>query len=108
MTSNRLEERRRYVNEIKASFSDPSKSGQYADVSGEAEHQPTDAAAFFKLRLLIAAAIFAAFVYCDQKQVRIHTYNTDQICEYLTQTVSPEQVVETFQSFTGEKQKNSD
>lgn len=106
MISNSLEERRRYVNEIKASFSDPAKSSQYTDVSGEAQHPPGDAAAFFKLRLMIAAAIFAAFVYCDQKQVRIRTYSTDKICEFITQTVSPEQVVETFQSFTGEKKKS--
>lgn len=104
MTTNSLEERRRYINQIKASFQDPAKSKQYQDVSGmgtETEVTLT-ATGFFKFRLLIAAAIFAVFVYCDQNQVKIHTYTTQEVCHWIQESVSTERVVETMKELTRE------
>lgn len=106
MTVNSLEERRRYINQIKASFQDPGKSKQYQDVSGMgAEETEPVVSGLFKLRLLIAAAIFAAFVYCDQNQVKIHTYTTKEVGRWIQESVSTEQVVETMKMLTKEEEK---
>ncbi len=106
MTANSLEERRRYISQIKASFQDPGKSRQYQDVSGMgAEGAEPVVSGFFKLRLMIAAAIFAAFVYCDQNQVKIHTYTTKEVGHWIRESVSTEQVVETMKMLTKEPKK---
>lgn len=96
MTANTLEERRRYINEIKASFQDPSKSQQYQDISGGDGANDVSTAGFLRLRLLIAVALFAAFVYCDQNKVKIHTYTTDKVYEYIQMTVPMDQIIETM------------
>lgn len=106
MTTNSLEERRRYISQIKASFQDPGKSRQYQDIPGMgAEGDQPAALGFFKLRLLIAAAIFAAFVYCDKNQVKIHTYTTKEVSQWIQEGVSAEEVVETLKTLTEEKKK---
>ncbi|MCI8280463.1 MAG: hypothetical protein HFI76_01905 [Lachnospiraceae bacterium] len=93
MTTNTLEERKRYINQIKASFQEPGKSNQYQDVAPGGE-ETAPAMGYFKLRLLIAAVLFAAFVYCDKNHVNIYTYTTDQMCEYIQADMDTEQIME--------------
>ena len=97
MTAKTLEERRRNINKIKASFGEPGKSERYGDISyGSPEEEGSIASGFFKLRLLLAAALFAAFVYCDQNQIKIFTYTTQEVGQFIQETSSVDKIIETI------------
>lgn len=70
--------RKQYVEEVRSSF-------QHAE-QDEYEMEPeAGAVSFWKVRLLIAVCIFAAFVLCDQTGSRFYHYTTDEIVEMLTE-----------------------
>lgn len=97
MTANTIEERKRYINEIKASFHDPGQSGRYGDISTGAATAET-VGSFWKVQLLTAVLIFATFVYCDQNQIKIGGYTTRDAYERIEETISIEKVLQTMES----------
>ena len=97
MTAKTLEERRRNINKIRESFKDPGKSERYGDIAyGSSGEELPMASGFFRLRLLLAAALFAAFVYCDQNQVKIFSYTTQEVGQFIHQSSSVEEIIETI------------
>ncbi len=66
--------RKQYVEEVRRSFHQK-EDDDFRD------EQPlsTDSASFFKLRLLIAVCIFAAFILCDRTGSSFYHYSTDEI-----------------------------
>ena len=62
--------RKQYVEEVRRSF-------QHALQTGTAS--------FFKVRLLIAVCIFAAFVLCDRTGSRFYNYTTKEVVSMLKQ-----------------------
>ncbi|MCI8890790.1 MAG: hypothetical protein HFH34_05475 [Eubacterium sp.] len=70
--------RKQYVEEVRRSFNHVQPD--------EYEEEPTvRAVSFFKVRLLIAVCIFAAFVLCDRTGSRFYNYTTDEVVELLQQ-----------------------
>ena len=70
--------RKQYVEEVRRSF--------HHVQPDEYEEEPTvGAVSFFKVRLLIAVCIFAAFVLCDRTGSRFYNYTTDEVVELLQQ-----------------------
>lgn len=70
--------RKQYVEEVRQSFNQVQPD--------EYEQEPVSTAAtFFKVRLLIAVCIFAAFVLCDRTGSRFYHYTTDEIVSMLQQ-----------------------
>lgn len=82
-----VEERRAYVNQVRASFQ---ASGSQAalhntngfhtvtDSSGE-EAQGEFPPSTLGIRTIIAILIFAAFVYCDQEKITYQNYTTKEV-----------------------------
>lgn len=66
--------RKQYVEQVRRSFHQEAED-DYQD------EQPLggDSASFFKLRLLIAVCIFAAFILCDRTGSSFYHYSTDEI-----------------------------
>ncbi len=64
--------RKQYVEEVRRSF------GQEDRDLYEADRQPASMS-FFKLRLMIAACIFAAFVLCDRTGSQFYHYTTGEL-----------------------------
>jgi len=96
MTVNTLEERQRYIREIKSSFQNPHQSLRYVDMNRSADIPIKKN--YFKIKFLIAVAFFAIFLYCDQKQINIYGYSTATFCEKLTTTISLEKVIQTMEN----------
>ena len=81
-------ERRAYVDQIRASFY-PEESGSaqtgksaFWKNSSFSENQEGEGEAKYStlgIRTLIACLIFAAFVYCDQKEITFHQYKTKDV-----------------------------
>ena len=96
MTSNTVEERKRNIDKIKASFSqgNPAKSDRFRDFSSGSEPETQEGRSFFKLKLLLAIAIFAAFVFVDQNQLKIGEYSTREVFSVIRDSVSVEKVME--------------
>ena len=66
--------RRAYVDQMRASFysQEPGKAGS----QGQEEEYTYSS---LGIRTAIAVLIFAAFVYCDQKQVTFHQYKAEDV-----------------------------
>ena len=96
MTSNTVEERKRNIDKIKASFSqdNPAKSDRFRDFSSDGGAKVQEGRSFFKLKLLIAIAIFAAFVFVDQNQLKIGEYSTREVFSVIRDSVSVEKIME--------------
>ncbi len=70
--------RKQYVEEVRRSF--------HHTEQDEYDREPEmGAVSFFKVRLLIAVCIFAAFVLCDRTGSLFYHYTTDEIVEKLQQ-----------------------
>ncbi len=94
MTANTLEERKKNISEIKASFQNPHQSSRYQDLSGT----DTDTAAvtyggMFKMRLLIAVALFGAFVYCDKNDVKVISYTTKEVSKQVQKDLAVDKIM---------------
>ncbi len=70
--------RKQYVEEVRRSFNH-AQPDEY-----EAEPQ-AGTTSFFKVRLLIAVCIFAAFVLCDRTGSRFYNYTTKEVVSMLKQ-----------------------
>ncbi len=70
--------RKQYVEEVRRSF-------QHAQPDEYEEELQTGTASFFKVRLLIAVCIFAAFVLCDRTGSRFYNYTTKEVVSMLKQ-----------------------
>lgn len=70
--------RKQYVEEVRRSF-DHAGTEEYQEETG------AGAASFLKVRLLIAACIFAAFVLCDRTGSRFYNYTADEVVSMLQQ-----------------------
>lgn len=86
MTANTIEERKRHINEIKASFPNPAKSSRYGDFE-EKDKAFGRTAGFFKLKLLSAMAIFAVFVFLDQNQISLGGYTAKSVTTVIEESL---------------------
>ncbi|MFP3155501.1 hypothetical protein LQZ18_13940 [Lachnospiraceae bacterium ZAX-1] len=93
MTGKSIEERRRYVDEVRASFGTQQMQDQNIDF-GEQEIEYGINTGIFKLKAFIAIVIFAAFVYCDQLNIDIYKYKTDIIVERIQDTIHFENIIQ--------------
>jgi len=91
-----VEERRRYVEQVKASFG--SESGVKKDPM---DFDTTDEEAnfsFFKIKIFIAFLIFVAFVYCDQFNISYKNYKTNTVIEKLQETIPVDHVIKSIEN----------
>ena len=74
-------ERRDYVDQVRASFYEPAaERGSLAYQYGERQETGVLAAGSgCGIRLVVAALLFAAFVYCDQKGITFQTYGATDV-----------------------------
>ncbi len=91
MMEQTLEERRRYVEQVKASFQNPEKSGRYRDVGAAAEaeeNRETDvfsgSSGAWKWRLVVALLLFGGFMYLSQNQMKVGAYTVQEVADYLS------------------------
>lgn len=70
--------RKQYVEEVRRSF-------HHVQPDEYEEELQTGTASFFKVRLLIAVCIFAAFVLCDRTGSRFYNYTTKEVVSMLKQ-----------------------
>lgn len=70
--------RKQYVEEVRRSFN-------HAQPEEYQDEPAAGGASFFKVRLLIAVCIFAAFVLCDRTGSRFYNYTTEEIVSMLQQ-----------------------
>lgn len=90
MTANTLEERRKYVDQVKASFQNPSESRRYRDVgdspkAGEETDVFSGNSGAWKWRLVVALLLFGGFIYLSQNQIAVGGVTAMQVADYLEQ-----------------------
>lgn len=99
MTTNTLEERRRFVEQVKASFQNPSESGRYRDLTGSQEPpDETDvlsgAKGGWKWRLVAALLLFGGFIYLSQNQIKVGQMTAAEVAAYLSEDFAWEKAAE--------------
>lgn len=93
-------ERRDYVDQVRASFYEPSAERSWSSSSsyryGAGQETALQAGASgFGIRLVIAILLFAGFVYCDQKNITFHSYGAADVVKQMEWNPLPvEQFVE--------------
>ena len=92
-------ERRDYVDQVRASFYEPSAERSWSSSSycyGAGQEAGLQAGASgFGIRLVIAILLFAGFGYCDQKNITFHTYGAADVVKQMEWNPLPvEQFVE--------------
>lgn len=70
--------RKQYVEEVRRSFLHNTREDDY-----EERESDSGSASFWKIRLLIAVCIFAAFVLCDRTGSSFYNYTTDEVVSML-------------------------
>lgn len=76
MNQEEYDARKNYIRSVRASFDHPETS------QTESVRQPEDSGssfAFFKLRILLAVFIFAAYVLCDRTDTSFYGYQTAKL-----------------------------
>ena len=86
MTEDYIEQRRRYVQQIRESFQDEaSMKKQPAYIShSDWEKEEADtvgSAAFWKVKVILSVMLFAAFVFCDRTDVKLFQLSPQTITE---------------------------
>lgn len=97
MTADTMEERKRKISQIKASFPEAGQSTQYRDFSTPAPEEGM-AGGYFKWKLLIAIALFAAFVFLDQNDIKVADFSTEEVFSHIEDTVSIEKAIQTLEN----------
>lgn len=97
MTDKAIEERRRYIEQVKASF-----VGHNQLPKGDPMDLHTTAAdsgfRFFKIKAFIAFLLLAAFIYCDQFDIKYQNYKTKTVIEKLQETIPVENVIQSIEN----------
>lgn len=98
MTANTLEERRRYVEQVKASFGSPSESTRYRDVgasagTGEERDVFSGSSGAWKWRLVVALLLFGGFIYLSQNQLKLGQYTVQEVADYLSEDMEWEGIL---------------
>lgn len=79
-----VEARKAYVQNVRRSFDAPGRQYEFEkrpDTKGEAQ----DGFSFFKVRLLVAIFIFAAYVLCDKTGTMFYQYSTKEVAKIIAQ-----------------------
>lgn len=74
-----VDARRDYIQKIRKSFDSPERNYEWE--RGDETQGEAGSFSFFKLRLLIAVFIFAAYILCDQTGSMFYHYSTRDIAE---------------------------
>lgn len=98
MTADTLEERRKYVAQVKASFQNPAESTRYGDVHLTEEPDRTDvlsgAKGGWKWRLVAALLLFGGFIYLSQNQIKVGQMTAAEVAAYLSEDFAWEKVLD--------------
>ncbi len=78
------ENRKAYVKSVRQSFEQTTTDVQ-TDNRTTDKGEAKDGFSFFKMRLLLAICIFAAYVVCDQTNTEFVRYSTQDIVKQITQ-----------------------
>ncbi len=97
MTADTIEERKRKISQIKASFPEAEHSARYRDFSAS-EPEEEVAGGYFKWKFLIAIALFAAFVFLDQNEIKVADFSTEEVYARIQETVSAEKAIQTLEN----------
>ena len=106
MTDEYVEQRRRYVQEVRNSFSDmdtkkqKKSNGLYTGsewAQKEDEMDMVGSSAIWKVKLILSIMLFAAFVLCDRTGTKLFSMETNTIVEKISKNQKlPEKVEETL------------
>ena len=84
--------RKAYIQSVRKSFDDPERKYEWeypTDTKGEAN---TDSFSFFKVRLLIAVFIFAAYILCDKTNTMFYQYSTKEVAQKIAENYDYSQI----------------
>ena len=92
--------RKAYIQNVRKSFDSPGREYEFqknTDTKGEA----MEGFSFFKVRLIAAALIFAAYIFCDKTNTAVYTLTAKDVSEKIVENMDYEkargEILEVFQ-----------
>ena len=99
MRMEEVDARKAYIQKVRKSFDSPERSYEFEkgnNTKGEAE----EGFSFFKIRLLVAVLLFAAYVFCDRTGTFLYGYSAKDVAEEIAQDLdyqkAGEEIVQAF------------
>lgn len=112
MTEDSINQRRRYVQEIRNSFGDNQPSSRsnrnhlQAEWEREEELEKVGSSVFWKVRIIFSILIFAAFVLCDQTGYKFFSLSTDTITTMIEKNMNTDSggaLIKQIQTYLNDK-----
>lgn len=79
-----VDARKEYIRSVRKSFDLPKRQYEFEKES-EQKGETGDSFSFFKIRMLLAGFIFAAYVLCDKTGTKFYDVSTQEISEKIAQ-----------------------
>ena len=107
MNNDYLEERRRYIQQVRNSFAKEDSGSQARNIrfragaewEREEEQGEVGATAVWKVKIILSVMLFAAFVLCDRTDSELFSLKTETIVEKIGEDAKiPPQVEETLKN----------
>ena len=76
--------RKEYIRSVRKSFDSPKRQYEFEKESDQ-KGETGDSFSFFKVRLLLAGFIFAAYILCDKTGTKFYQFSTKEISEKIAQ-----------------------
>lgn len=88
MNEQYIEDRRRYIQQVKQSFDNQSEKKNTYEDNWEKEEVEVSNLSFLKVRILLAIILFAAFVLCDRTDTKLFQYTSAQITDKIEENIN--------------------
>ena len=94
-----VDARKAYIQKVRNSFDSPARNYEF-ETGGSTKGEANEGFSFFKIRLLIAVVLFAAYVYCDRTGTFFYGYSAEDVAKVIAQDLdyqtTGEELVQAF------------
>lgn len=81
-----VEARKAYIQNVRKSFDSPKRQYEFEKKTDAKGGEASDSFSFFKVRMLVAGFIFAAYVLCDKTGTEFYHLSTKDVSEKIAQS----------------------
>lgn len=77
--------RKTYIQNVRKSFDSPERNYEFEKEADTKEKgEALEGFSFFKIRLIVAALLFAAYIYCDRTDTAVYHVSTKEVTEKIS------------------------
>ena len=82
MRMDEVEARKAYIQRVRQSFDTPGRKYEF-EKEAAPDREENNEILFVKIRLVVAALLFAAYVFCDQTGIKVYRYTAGEVAQQI-------------------------